>query len=356
MRFLKLIPMSILSIGISQTAHAQDMSGWSDKTICRLLNTQKDIEPYMEEATSRGLECVLTSRREAHDAKPIKNTKVLNTISEDDNGILKVIDVSALANPNAKAPMKIINDSVIGDTSLAFQLNSGECGTDTGKWSDCANNRARIELDFEKEQAKQEKWYRFYLKFPDSHNNVAPSNLSIIQWKRYARPSQTMVQFQHSAAGLILNRNGQTYRNANIVLVEEKNLYNRWIEIVFNTNWHPDKEKGIMKVWIDGELKFDHKGASHAPNAEDLDLRLGLYSSFIHQYTNLFPEKVLPTRKVYIDGIRGSRTCNNLLNDSEKCKSLMRQTVDVYLIHDENKFSDKVGTWDLYDIRAEFFH
>ena len=42
--------------------------------------------------------------------------------------------------------------------------------------------------------------------------------------------------------------------------IRDRDMREQWTEILFNTNWHPDKDKGFMKVWIDGELKIDYKG------------------------------------------------------------------------------------------------
>lgn len=57
MRTLKLISIAIFTISVSQISFAQDMSGWSDKTICRLAESQKDNALYLQEAISRNLPC-----------------------------------------------------------------------------------------------------------------------------------------------------------------------------------------------------------------------------------------------------------------------------------------------------------
>tara|TARA_B110000114_G_scaffold185280_1_gene231640 strand:+ start:678 stop:2021 length:1344 start_codon:yes stop_codon:yes gene_type:complete len=43
-------------------AIAQDLSGWSDKTVCRLLSTNAENTDYLEEAVSRNLECFLGTK------------------------------------------------------------------------------------------------------------------------------------------------------------------------------------------------------------------------------------------------------------------------------------------------------
>lgn len=361
MNLNKTLLLSTILLSISQLSFAQDLSAWSDKTVCRLLNTQNVIEPYMIEANRRGLTCKEdkkvkrpdnTTFRTAH--KNIDFTNIKKSINEDDDGLFTLLEINPLVANHAKAPIAAIDEAIVGSTAIAFQLNDGECGVEEGKWSDCDNDRERTELNFKKEKAKQEKWYRFHIKFTDSHNNIAPASLSLMQWKRYSKPSRTMIQFQQTSAGLVLNRNGETFRDANIMLVHEKDLYNRWIEIIFNTNWHPDENKGFMKVWVDGQLKFDHKGPSHADTA-DVSMRVGIYSAFLGRYRALYPDTPIPTREVIYDGIRASRTCMKLLENSEKCESLNAQKALWYQIHNFNRQSDKASSKDIHGMFAVDF-
>ena len=64
-------------------------------------------------------------------------------------------------------------------------------------------------------------------------------------------------------AGLTLNRVGDSFPDLYIVLKSNEDLLGNWIEIIFNTNWHPDPEKGFMKIWIDGKLKVDINETAH---------------------------------------------------------------------------------------------
>ena len=47
----------ILAGVMAAEASAQDMSGWSDKTLCRLAKTTPDNIYYQAESTRRGLSC-----------------------------------------------------------------------------------------------------------------------------------------------------------------------------------------------------------------------------------------------------------------------------------------------------------
>jgi hypothetical protein len=47
----------ILTVSLMAThALSQDLSGWSDKTVCRLVESDGGAA-YVEEASSRGLDC-----------------------------------------------------------------------------------------------------------------------------------------------------------------------------------------------------------------------------------------------------------------------------------------------------------
>ena len=250
-------------------------------------------------------------------------------LREDGLGILGFDGIHDLTSPTAKKPILVTKDTNSNNSVIKFQLRHGDCGEEPN-FSDCDNHRERAELVFEKEVAQKEKWYRFKIYFPSSHNPTSPANLSIIQWKRNranitgARSSLVLVQFQQRRSGLVFNRNGGTFKHSNIVLVTEEELYNRWIEIVFNTNWHPDNKKGFMRVWVNGQQKVNAMGASHSHNGEKLNLRLGLYSSALYRFTDAFPKEKHPTREIYFDAIKGSYNCEDIF-DAARCRLLKRQ-------------------------------
>ena len=102
-------------------------------------------------------------------------------------------------------------------------------------------------------------------------------------------------------AGLTFNRNGDTFRDTYIVLKPNKDLLGNWTEIIFSTNWHPDPEKGFMKVWIDGKLKVDFKGRSNnKKKGKELSLRYGLYSSHMSRYKTAFDTQTMPQRVIFL--------------------------------------------------------
>jgi endonuclease YncB( thermonuclease family) len=160
--------------------------------------------------------------------------------------------------------------------------------------------------------------------------------MSLIQWS-VPEPFSVLIQFQHMHAGLTFNRNGSTFPDSYIVLKSNEDLLGNWTEIIFNTNWHPDPEKGFMKVWIDGKLKVDFKGRANAKKGGKLSLRYGLYSSYISYYKNTFKTKKMPQRIAFYDGVKAEKNCQKLL-DLGTCENLVSQNIKEYklFIHDSN--------------------
>ena len=141
-----------------------------------------------------------------------------------------------------------------------------------------------------------------------------------------------LIMFQLHHGGLYFNINGDTFKpDVFYHLKYFKDLREQWTEILFNTNWHPDADKGFMKVWIDGKMKIDYKGvANHPTKGAELNLRYGIYSSFLGRYRNTFGETKHKQRVLYFDGVRGDVTCEKLLKDEKRCNELLSQTVSVY--------------------------
>ena len=262
-----------------------------------------------------------------------KIIEVKKSIKEDGDGILKLDGFHNLNAPHAINSVSVSDFSIIEKTSIRFESNHGECGEEPN-WSDCDNDRERTELVYKDELSKKERWYRFYLFLPKDYNSIAPAKMSLIQW-RSMDPWQTLIMFQHMHAGLTFNRNGDTFPDSYIVLKSNEDLLGNWTEIIFNTNWHPDPKKGFMKVWIDGKLKVDFKGRSNNKKSKTLNLRYGLYSSWMSNYRDTFNTKKIPQRIAFYDGVKSEKNCQKLL-DQNTCENLISQNIKEYklFLHD----------------------
>jgi len=268
-----------------------------------------------------------------------KFSEVKKALKEDGYGKAVPEKFHHLNSPKAINPVSVSDFSIIGDKSIRFESNDGECWKEP-KWNDCTNDRERTELYYKKKPWKKERWYRFYIHLPEDYNSIAPAKMSLIQWKRH-KPSKVLVMFQHDHSGLTFNRNGDTFKDTYIVLKPNKDLLGSWTEIIYSTNWHLDPEKGFMKVWIDGKLKVDFKGRSNNKKGKELSLRYGLYSSSMSRYKAVFETDTMPQRIVFFDGVKEENSCEKLL-DETKCQSLKSQTINEYDVFRYSKYDKKL--------------
>ena len=268
-----------------------------------------------------------------------KFSEVKKALKNDGYGKAIPEEFHNLNSPKAINPVSVSDFSIIGENSIRFESNNGECGKEP-KWSDCENDRERTELYYKKIPWKKERWYRFYIHLPEDYNSIAPAKMSLIQWKRL-KPSKVLVMFQHDHSGLTFNRNGDTFKDTYIVLKSNKELLGSWTEIIYNTNWHPDSEKGFMKVWIDEKLKVDFKGRSNNKKGKELNLRYGLYSSKMSRYKRVFETETMPQRIIFFDGVKEEKSCEKLL-DETKCQSLKSQTINEYDVFRYGKHDKKL--------------
>jgi hypothetical protein len=272
--------------------------------------------------------------------------------SMDDDGMFQLEGFHALNAPHAINPVSVSDFSIIGKTSLRFESNDGECGQEPN-WSDCDNDRERVELYYGEESWKTEKWYRFYLYLPKDYNSIAPAKMSLIQW-RSMEPSLMLLTFQHMHAGLIFQRNADAFAESDIVLKSNEDLLGNWTEIIFNTNWHPDSEKGFMKVWIDGKLKVDINATAHFKKGGKLNLRYGFYSSYMSYYKNTFNTNKMPQRIAFYDGVKAEKNCQKLL-DLSTCENLVSQNVKEYKLFLHNKDDKGLHSKSICEITSARF-
>ena len=66
----------------------------------------------------------------------------------DNDGKLYLEEFHNLIAPHAINPVSLSDKSIVGDKSFRFEVNHGECGQER-KWSDCKNERERVELYYQ---------------------------------------------------------------------------------------------------------------------------------------------------------------------------------------------------------------
>ena len=109
-----------------------------------------------------------------------KFSEVKKALKEDGYGKAIPEKFHHLNSPKAINPVSVSDFSILGEKSIRFESNDGECGKEP-KWNDCTNDRERAELYYKKKPWKKERWYRFYVHLPKDYNSIAPAKMSLIQ-------------------------------------------------------------------------------------------------------------------------------------------------------------------------------
>jgi len=88
-------------------------------------------------------------------------------------------------------------------------------------------------------------------------------------------------------------------------LIDPSIFRGRWHMIEINAKWSKDDD-GFMKIYVNGELKFDHKG--RAASADTLYFKCGIYRSFMSRYKNHYNVEKVPGQTVYYTNVKHGGT------------------------------------------------
>jgi len=144
-----------------------------------------------------------------------------------------------------------------GNKSQRFEIRHGDCSN--FGWSDCKNDRRRVERAFELGANIENKinWTGYSIYIPEDFVDVDPANTTVGQVKLvgYKAPIWNMVV---SKGGLrfIANASG----NKNCMLVAMDDLRGKWTDIQIGIDWSTNKDfrKGAFEwgsysqIWVNG--------------------------------------------------------------------------------------------------------
>ena len=86
MNFYRRIVCALIASLMATHALSQDISGWSDKTVCRLASSQQDDPQYLQEAKNRGLSCGSeVAKKQSSNSNSNSNSKARNVKAKDIN-------------------------------------------------------------------------------------------------------------------------------------------------------------------------------------------------------------------------------------------------------------------------------
>jgi len=195
--------------------------------------------------------------------------------------------------------------TIEGKYSEKFVLKHGDCAVDPSGWSDCLNDRGRIEkfVDFKK---GTHLWYKFSFHI----DNTWPTDQrykTVIFQNKVKKQSHPTFTFNLEHGNLVLNFNSVN-QNCDTV-TKHSDMVNQWTEVVFyanignkTTKWM-DNPNQKTALWINGKRVDLKCGYGHLLSKQDQknyhikgsSIRYGLYhSSVSRDLSRLNPEIELP--------------------------------------------------------------
>ena len=116
----------VLSASLMAThALSQELSGWSDKTVCRLLLQNPDNADYFEEGVSRGLACASSTQGSVQDDTQTSGNTEIN-VANKPRGVLSSSKTKKQWNAYRQAKECFEHPTYAAGQSLRLRLRSGE--------------------------------------------------------------------------------------------------------------------------------------------------------------------------------------------------------------------------------------
>lgn len=296
MLYLKRFSVLFLSMGLANSAFAQDMSGWSDKTICRLVEQQGKAQ-YIDEAEFRGLSCISEISKEPSGPKIGINRKNLSVIMDKKTVPLFVASDRNIGRRDA---FEIVEFEGYTAAKMSIKWEDKGHVDDWGRFGAMGHaQRLQVgERPFKSEMKDgNEYWYKFSIYMPEStgsyHHTISPFDLKDRRGKKQRDPALTMsitnnlLNFQLKTTGeecrQVRNSNGKLKsfceRPALIInMKNQRDFYDKWLDFVFQINLEPNK--GFFRFWINEELVGVYEG-DLTPQGKYLGFKFGPYRHHI---------------------------------------------------------------------------
>ena len=119
-------------------ALSQDLSGWSDKTVCRLLSQNPDNTDYFQEGVSRSLACASSTQNSVKDDTQTSDNTEINVVNKP-RGVLSSSNTNKQWNAYKQAKECFGHPTYAAGQNLRLGLRSGEEFAAT-KWRVPFNN------------------------------------------------------------------------------------------------------------------------------------------------------------------------------------------------------------------------
>ena len=205
-----------------------------------------------------------------------------------------------------------------------FELRDGDCFGDD-KWSDCENNRERVEFSAKPHQRpKKKQCYGYSLMLSEDFVDIYPTNTSLGQVHQEGGPTGTagglasfppLIQIEALKGNLQFNWHKLSGSAKNVQDIGMGDLYKLksledmkgvWTDISFCLDFKNKR----MDAWVDGIKKVEILESPIFFKPKSIYFKHGIYRSFISKYkahASILVESFdgkMPTQIVFFDEIR----------------------------------------------------
>jgi len=212
---------------------------------------------------------------------------------------VKPYGYTLIDDPTGKAPAKQVE---------RFEVRSGDCYFNDG-WSDCERDRERSELSEQGERSPRgtSAWYGWSFYVPEDWPDIYPTKTVLGQF--HQQRAHPVWMFLNYNGGLVLDDQSRGRSKRFVPLIDEQNFAGRWHRVEVNAKWEKNAS-GFMKVWVNGDLKFDYQGKTMT--AETVYFKYGVYRSFVSRYKAKSGQDTVPTQAAIFANVRKSLTREGL--------------------------------------------
>jgi len=226
----------------------------------------------------------------------------------------------------------VVSNDIVrhGQKAIKFETRKGFCGADKDKkgHSDCKSGRNRHELssryaDKQKHfPLNKDFWHALSIYIPSEPKFEIPVETGVFQF--HGKPNVGWKFHYSDVRGFYLTNYIDPWKGK--TLVKPEDFENKWNDIFIYVN-HKTTPDGHLKVWINGELKYDYKGITTRYEGKPY-FKFGIYNTAKPvgnpeyndgaNFNNIW---------VYFDEIRFAKSCSKLsLKDlGYECDKLIKQ-------------------------------
>jgi len=191
-----------------------------------------------------------------------------------------------------------------GNKAQRFELRHGDCGRNKG-WSDCDNDRQRIERKEKKKNTFQKlgktAWYGWSIYLQPNFPDITKSNITLGQMKlkKWRTPVWSIgVHRGYMVVSFADHKNCKIGRLTN--------WNGRWVDLVIHADYSTKLSvQGAFNIWVNGKKACSRRNPIITremvnDSARLLGMKYGIYNSYVSRWLSAHAKKMV-TAKAFVD-------------------------------------------------------